>query len=163
VDYTGRPVLMRKLALLLISGMFAMFMFSSVVTAEVLEGDSAKTPPTTSSSKKCNTKNSSFFGLPTWYKYIVDTEATTKDDCVLKFDVTKDVPKVLLAVFEIILRVGGLVSVGFVIWGGIQYIISQGEPEKTKSARTTIINALVGLVITVSAVVIVNLIGNIVT
>lgn len=100
-----------------------------------------------------------FLKFPTWYKYIIDP-ATPATKCELKFDPTTDMPKVLLAVFEIILRVGGMLAVGMVIYGGILYVISQGEPDKTKGARGTIINAIIGLVITMSAVAIVNLIGK---
>jgi hypothetical protein len=109
--------------------------------------------------RSCKTQADNFLGFPTWYKYIIDPASSTTE-CILKFDPRTDIPKLLLAVFEIILRVGGLVAVGFIIYGGIQYLISQGEPEKTKGARTTIINALVGLFISMSAVAIVNLIGK---
>jgi hypothetical protein len=105
-------------------------------------------------------RDSSFLGLPTWYKHL---EPNFIDGvCELNFDITKDIPKVLLAVFEIILRLGGVAAVVMVITGGVQYMISQGEPDKIKGARVTIINAIVGLVIAMMAVVIVNFIGGIV-
>lgn len=53
-----------------------------------------------------------------------------------------------------------MVAVGFIIFGGFQYMLSQGEPERTKGARSTILNALIGLAISLSAVAIVNLIGR---
>ena len=68
-----------------------------------------------------------------------------------------------MAGFEIILRIGSVVAIGFVIFGGFQYIISQGEPERIKNSRTTIINAIVGLVVTIFASAIVSLIGNAIT
>lgn len=106
----------------------------------------------------CTRETLGFLGFPTWYKYL-DVGFGT-DECNINFNLLTDLPKVLLAVFEIILRVGGLLAVFFVLFGGVQYILSQGEPEKTKGARTTIVNALVGLVITLSAVAIVNVIGK---
>jgi len=69
---------------------------------------------------------------------------------------------VLLAIVEILLMIAGIVAVGYVIYGGVSYTISQGTPEKTVAARTIILNGLIGLVIAALAVVIVNLVGNIV-
>jgi hypothetical protein len=97
--------------------------------------------------------------LPTWYKYL-DTVRTLDGKCDVNFDVQKDIGRILLAVFEIILRVGALIAVGYVIYGGVQYILSQGEPDRIKNARTTILNALIGLVIATLATVIVNFVGS---
>lgn len=104
-------------------------------------------------------ESATFLKFPTWYKYIIDP-SSTGTECKLAFNPLTDTPKVLLAVFEIILRIGGLLAVGMIIYGGIQYILSQGEPDKAKGARSTILNAIIGLVISMSAVVIVNLIGK---
>lgn len=106
----------------------------------------------------CTKETLGFLGFPTWYKYL-DVGFGT-DECNINFNLLTDLPKVLLAVFEIVLRVGGLLAVFFVLFGGVQYILSQGEPDKTKGARTTIVNAIIGLVITMSAVAIVNVIGK---
>lgn len=97
--------------------------------------------------------------LPTWYKYLNGVEDDT-GRCSVQFTFPDDISKILLAVVEIILRVGALVAVGFVIYGGFQYLISQGEPDKLKSAQQTILNALIGLVIATMATIIVNFIGG---
>lgn len=97
-------------------------------------------------------------GLPTWYKFL-RTEFVD-EQCNVLFDVHTDIPRVALAIFEILLRLGGIVAVSMVIYGGVQFVLSQGEPDKIKGARTTIINALVGLVLVVSAVTIVNAVGG---
>lgn len=107
----------------------------------------------------CGAENNDFLGFPTWYKYL-DKAPTADARCELNFDIFTDSPKILLAVFEIILRIGGLAAVGFIIFGGFQYIISQGEPERTKGAKSTILNAVIGLAVTISATAIVNLIGR---
>jgi hypothetical protein len=103
-------------------------------------------------------ENTSFLGFPTWYKYLSRSEVD--GNCELNFSVTQDAGKVLLAVFEIILRIGGLAAVGFIIFGGFQYLISQGEPDRTKGAKSTILNAVIGLVIALTATAIVNLIAR---
>ncbi len=118
------------------------------------------------SSANCTESVLGFLGFPTWYKYlsprIVGGECVLNPDAsgVSDFNILADLPKILMAVFEIILRVGGMVAVGFIIFSGFQFILSQGNPEQTKAARNSIINALIGLAISISSVTVVNLIGN---
>ena len=104
-----------------------------------------------------------FLGFPTWYKYL-DKE-TVAFKCSVKLSFPADIPKIVLAIVEILLRVGGIVAVGFVIYGGFQYILSQGDNgpgsvPKSVIARHTIINALIGLVLASLATFIVQLIGT---
>lgn len=108
----------------------------------------------------CTKSAGGFLGFPTWYKYLDPTFDGNTKECKLNFDLTKDASKVLLAIFEIILRIAGLVSVGFIIFGGFTYLLSQGEPDKIKGARSTIINSFIGLVLAISASGIVNLIAR---
>ena len=65
-----------------------------------------------------------------------------------------------MSVCVIILRGGVMIAVVMEIFGGCQCMLIQGNPEQTKGARSTIINALIGLAISISAVAIVNLIGK---
>lgn len=110
--------------------------------------------------ENCSGSSGSFLGFPTWYKYLQPSFNDTTKDCSVQFDIKQDIPKVLLAVFEIILRVAGLVAVGYVVYGGFMYLISQGEPDRVKGAKTTIINAVIGLAIAISATAIVNLVAS---
>lgn len=50
----------------------------------------------------------------------------------------------------ITLLAGGL-AVLYLIWAGVQYITSAGNPEKAKAARQAIINAIIGIVIITTA------------
>lgn len=58
----------------------------------------------------------------------------------------------------IALVVATLIALGFLIYGGIRWILSGGEKEKVEEARGTIIAALVGLVITFLAFFIINIV-----
>lgn len=115
----------------------------------------------------CNLQTNNFFGIPPWYKYLQGQEDAF-GQCVPVFIVRDsngdivnvEITLVVLAIIDALMRVGALVAVGFVIYGGIQFIISQGEPDKTNSARNTIINALVGLAITLLSAVLVSFIGG---
>lgn len=104
-------------------------------------------------------QNGEFLGLIPWYQYL-----TLEDDCSIKnFNVlgpNTDIPLVLLAVVDNLLRVAGLIAVIFVVYGGIMYATSQGSPDQTSKAQSTIINALIGLVVAVIAVVFVGFLGR---
>jgi hypothetical protein len=66
----------------------------------------------------------------------------------------------LLAVVDDLLVIAGLVAVIFVIYGGIRYITSQGSPNETAQAQSTIIYALVGLAIAIIAIPTVSYLGT---
>lgn len=105
---------------------------------------------------------SSFFGIPAWYKYL---KLTTNSDGSCNFSSFSFWPPdnfllVLLAILDMLLYVSSIVAVIFVIYGGIQYITSQGNPENSKKAQSTIINALIGMVISILAATVVNFIGT---
>src|SRR5205814_2021880 len=72
--------------------------------------------------------------------------------------------ELLLRILNIALLAVGLVSVLFVVLGGYQYITAGGDEEKLKKGKGMIVNALIGLVIVLLALVIVrvtaNLVGN---
>jgi hypothetical protein len=98
--------------------------------------------------------------VPTWYKYLNSKTEGGKCTPMFSFADKNDVVRVLLAIFEIVVFIGGLVSVFYVVYGGFLYITSSGEPDKARNGRTTIINAIVGLFICLSATAIVNLVGR---
>lgn len=97
---------------------------------------------------------SSFLGFPTWYKYL-DSQ-TVAGQCSVVFNFPGDIGKILLAVVDIMLRLAALIAVGFVIYGGFKFILSQGDPEQINAARSTVINAVIGLVIAIIATFIVS-------
>lgn len=109
------------------------------------------------SGSSCSNKGISI--LPTWYKYIGGTIDQT-GHCSLNFTFPDDIGAVLLALVEILLRIAAIVSVFYVIYGGFLYMTSQGEPDRATGARTTIINALIGLVIAIIATGVVAFIGG---
>lgn len=124
-----------------------------------------------------------FLIFPTWYKYL-DIGPQDGDPCAItgpitqalddegnpafddegnpetEFDWEAGAARVGIAVVEILLRIATLVALGFVIYGGFRYITSQGEPDGTKSAKQTILNALIGLVISLLATGIVAFVAN---
>jgi len=111
----------------------------------------------------------SFLLLPRWYKYL-DIGPNGNDPCAVigpkdtdgKLDATKVGGLIGLAVVDILLRIGGLVAVVYVIYGGFKYILSQGEPDNTRKARGTILASLIGLVIVMLSSAAVNFVGRVI-
>ncbi len=56
--------------------------------------------------------------------------------------------------------VAGFLSVVFIFVGGISFILSGGQEDKIKSAVSTIRYAIIGLIITILAIVIVGTVGK---
>lgn len=102
-----------------------------------------------------------FLSLPTWYKYLDGTEDAF-GKCVPVVDSSNlaDFWLIGLAVIDILLRIVVLVTVGFIVYGGFQYMTSTGEPDRTKKAKDTILNALIGLVIAIVAASVVSFLGS---
>ena len=69
-------------------------------------------------------------------------------------DLMKTVGNVLNAIYGII----AVIAVVMIVIAGIKYSTSQGDPGKVQSAKGTILYAIIGLVITISAFAITNFI-----
>jgi len=114
-----------------------------------------------------------FFGLLPWYYYLPDKDfGVTIQGQTFGCDINTnftfisssgsggDLPLIGLAMVDDLLRIAAIVAVAFVIYGAIQYIASQGNPEHTARAQSTVLNALIGLAIAMVAVVFVSFLGN---
>jgi hypothetical protein len=71
-----------------------------------------------------------------------------------------DVWLIVLVLLDDGIKAAGYVSVGFVTWGGIKYLKSQGDPGQLTEARQIIYNALFGLLLTLISVAIVNFVAG---
>lgn len=100
-----------------------------------------------------------FFGFPTWYKYL-GGQADSQGKCTPIIGGINDIWLVVAAVIEILLRIAAMAAVIIIIYAGVQYVTSQDSPETTKQARSTIINALIGLALAVMAAVIIEFIAK---
>ena len=67
-----------------------------------------------------------------------------------------DLPDIIVNILNVIIGVAGFISVIWIIIGGVNYMTSSGDPNKTKKARDTILYACIGLVICVLSFAIVN-------
>lgn len=108
---------------------------------------------------KCTPRGGGLFGLPTWYKYF-DGMRDAEGVCTPSIIGLNDVWFIAMAAIEILLRVAALLAFFMIIYASFQYVTSQGEPDSTAKAKDTLINAILGLAISVSAVLIVNFIAR---
>ena len=99
-----------------------------------------------------------FLFFPHWWKYLKTQPAPP--NCNIVFSPPNDIWLVLLAILDILIRIGGMVAVFMVIAGGFKYMTALGNSEKTASARRSIVNSLIGLAITFVAAALVAFIGN---
>ncbi len=106
-------------------------------------------------------KGNEFFGLIPWWQYLPNDDFDNNCN-IVHFDVIhgSDVPLVLLAIVDDLLRIAALVSIGFVIYGAVKYTASQGDPESVAKAQSTVVNALIGLAVAIVSVAFVSFISN---
>jgi hypothetical protein len=104
--------------------------------------------------------------FPAWYKGLCNDKG---DGIVSPKDIQKKLPndtsgiatfitKIATNLVELLLYVVGYVSLIFIIWGGFKYMISGDNASGTSSAKKTILNAVIGLILSIMAIAIVNLI-----
>ena len=97
----------------------------------------------------------SFFGFPTWYACL------PKDpDGHPKLTKIEDVWLIAFPLLETAIKAAAYITVGFMLWGSIRFIKSQGNPGEITASRDTIRDAFIGLVICISSVAIVQFMAS---
>lgn len=101
-------------------------------------------------------------GLRPWYHGLLD------GNCELKTpqndsEVTPFVWKIILNILVDLFSIVGYLAIGFVIYGGYLYILSDGDPGKAAKGKKTITYAVTGIIISILASLIVNFILSVLT
>ena len=78
---------------------------------------------------------------------VSDSGCVTPDDLVLNL-------------VNWVVAIAGIVSAIFLVYGGIQYVTSSGDPNKVKRAKDTILYSLIGLAIVALAITITAFVSN---
>lgn len=108
-------------------------------------------PTTVSAGPACEKR---FLTLPVWYRGL------TNDDCRVVMDEFDDFWLIVLNLLEIALQTAAYVATGYIIWGGIKYIKSQGRPDHINGAKATIVHAVTGLGVALASVAIVTFVAG---
>lgn len=107
----------------------------------------------------------SIVAIPAWYDGLCDDDGKIKspkdfakgDD---RTGIGKFASVVAMNIVTILLYVTGYVSLAFVIWGGFKYMISGDSASGTSAAKTTILNAVIGLILSIMSIAIVRFIAG---
>lgn len=106
--------------------------------------------------------DSSFLGFPAWYNGLAEKKG---DSCEIKSpnevgSVNAFIWTIVFNIVEMLLRAAGYAAVAFIIYGGYKYMTSAGSADGMASAKRTITNAIIGLVLSIAAVAIVNTVSK---
>lgn len=97
--------------------------------------------------------------FPSWDTFLTKT-TDANGHCIPALHGINDIWLIVAAVIEILLRLATLAAVAVIIYAGVLYTTSQGSPDQTTRAKNTIVNALVGLAIALSAIIFVQFIAS---
>lgn len=114
--------------------------------------------PSTAYAADCGGRT--LLGFPPWYDGLTDGECNIMSPKDYSGGTTGFVWRIILNIVEMLLLAVGYVAAGFIIFGGYKYIYSAGSPDGMVAARKTIMNACIGLVLSLVAFGLVNGIAN---
>lgn len=97
--------------------------------------------------------------FPTWYRGITDASCNIKNPNEVG-GLPTFIAKIGLNVIEVMLQLVGFLAVGYIIAGGFKYLTSTGSPDDIVKARKTILNAVIGLLISIFSIGIVNVVAG---
>jgi hypothetical protein len=92
--------------------------------------------------------------------FIIFTTYIAQTNLANPFPMVNADGSVVTTILDIVFGIFGAVAVLFIVIGGFRYVISSGDPKNTAKAKNTIIYALIGLLITLSATAIVNFVAG---
>jgi hypothetical protein len=100
-----------------------------------------------------------FLTIPAWYRGLTEESG---GECNIKKpdNMSQFVWKIALNITEMLLHLIGYLTVGFIIYGGFKYMVSAGSSDGMAKAKTTITNAVIGLILSIVSIAIVNLVGS---
>jgi hypothetical protein len=109
------------------------------------------------SSTTCNTGG--FLGFPPWYRGLTDASCNimSPNDASIG-GLSNFIWRIALNVVEMAVVAAAYLSGFMFLYGGWMFIISRGKPEGAAKARSIMTMAVMGLVLTISAVTLVNFI-----
>lgn len=91
-----------------------------------------------------------FLGIKPWYSGLCDGKGKVAIGQGAN-GLTNDIWRIVLNVVSIGVLLAGYVAVALVIWGGVKYMLAGGDSGKVSAAKSTIQNALIGLLIALAA------------
>ncbi len=102
--------------------------------------------------------NDHFLTFPAWFRGLIDDKCEIQKPGSGQDGLSNFIWTIVLNIVEAALQAVAYVSLIFLLYGGFKFIYGAGSPDQIVGARKTILNAVIGLVISMFAVLIVNLV-----
>ncbi len=103
--------------------------------------------------------NDQLLTFPAWFKGLTDGNCNILNPNDAG-GISTFIWTIVLNVIEVGLQLVGYISVAFIIVGGFKYMTSAGSPDGAVKARKTILNAIIGLGISIFSVAIINVVAG---
>jgi hypothetical protein len=103
--------------------------------------------------------NDTLLTFPAWFKGLTDGNCEIKSPTAAG-GLSTFIWTIVLNIIEMMLQLVGYIAVGFIIRGGFKYMTSNGDPGEMAKAKKIIMDAVIGLVISIMSVAAVNLIAG---
>lgn len=103
--------------------------------------------------------NDRLLTFPAWFKGLTDGECNIKSP-QQSGGLPTFIWTIVLNVIEMALQIVGYLAVGYIIRGGFKYMTAIGDPGEVAKAKKIIMDAVIGLVLSIFSVAIVNLISG---
>lgn len=103
--------------------------------------------------------NERLLTFPAWYRGLVDGSCNIKSPNDVG-GLPAFTSKISLNIIEFMLQLVGYLAVGFIIYGGFKYLTGAGASDDIAKAKRTILNAIIGLVISIFSIGIVNVVAG---
>lgn len=152
-------MMMKRLKTLLTALAFAVFAAAPLVVVATPASTSAAYTP----APDCESR--ALLGLPVWFRGLAIKDGAGQCAVVSPADVDGGLAafiwKIALNVIEMGMIIAGYVALFFILYGGFLFLTNGANPSAMEKARTTIINAVIGLAIALGSIAILNLIFGI--
>lgn len=133
--------------------------FASLVFAFMIAGPATIVATPAPVSAACDDR---ILGIPPWYRGLTTGEG---QDCKIEgpgTDLSGFITKIAINLIEMAMVIVGYIALFFILIGGFRFITGGDNPGSVEKARNTILHAVIGLAISLGAVVILNLIYTVV-
>ncbi len=128
----------------------AAFIFGAMLGGPLMV---AANPVAPSAAAACDDR---VIGIPPWYRGLTEGNKCNIKSPDAVGGIQQFITILALNIIEIIMVIIGYIAVFFILYGGFQFVANNGSADTVSKATKTILNAVIGLAISLSAVAILN-------
>lgn len=121
-------------------------------------GTTLLTSPTAAAQQQGSCSTGGILSFPRWYDNGICSGGKIVSPA--EMGISKFIWTIVLNIIDMMLYAVGYISLAFVIWGGFKFMLSGDNAAGTASARKTILNAIIGLILSIMSIGIVNIVAG---